>query len=452
MTSIVLVAILASIAGLAVAMQTSTYDTWGAFLIAPVLILLTVPFATHAAKRERDPSVGRFLMLASVVKLLVGTGARYFMIYGLYGGNGDSEAYHKAGLTLADQLRHLDYTDLGKISSTRSIEVLTGQIYGFLGPTKLGAFLVFSWISLIGLYFFYFAFQEAFPHRPTRLCRWLLFLLPSNLFWPSSIGKDAVMVFALGLATLGVAKVLRGHMVGLVHFAIGAWSAAIVRAHLTLLLALALACAAACHGVQVARLKRQALSSSRYLLMVAAVVVSIILVVPAVESRFGLETLDASSADVVLNETVGQTEQGGSSFHAPNPRSPLGYGVAVVTVLFRPFVFEADDVATLISALEGLLLLALCLLYLRAVGRTVARSLTVPFLTFVLAYILCFCFAFGAVGNFGILCRQRSQLWPFVVILLAAGTTPVPRRDRDGAARLPVGQLRTARTTPITRA
>jgi hypothetical protein len=446
-TTIVLGVVLAAIAGLAVAMQTSTYETWAAFWVAPLLVLLTVPFATRAARRERDVGVARFLMLASVVKIVFGTLARYFMIYGLYDGSGDSEAYSKAGTLVANQLRHLDFTNLGKISSTRSIEVFTGQVYAFIGPTKLGAFFVFSWLSLLGLYFFYFAFQEAFPGQSTRLCRWLLFLLPSNLFWPSSIGKDAAMVFALGLATYGVAKLLNGRMVGLVWFGLGAWAAAIVRAHLTLILAFALAAAAVCHAVQLARLRRHALSSTRYLAVVGAVILSVLLVVPAVESRFGLEKFDPAAANEVLTQTTGQTEQGGSSFHAPNPRSPVGYAESVVTVLFRPFIFEASDIATLISALESLLLLGLCVFFARGLGRTLKRALTVPFLTFVLAYVLLFCFAFGAVGNFGILCRQRSQLWPFVIILLAAGRGPVRVRRRETAP--PPPEIRQPRAAPM---
>ena len=46
-----LVAIIFTLVGLAVAMQTATYDVWGAFLVAPVLLLLTVPIATRAARR-----------------------------------------------------------------------------------------------------------------------------------------------------------------------------------------------------------------------------------------------------------------------------------------------------------------------------------------------------------------------------------------------------------------
>ena len=36
----------------------------------------------------------------------------------------------------------------------------------------------------------------------------MLFLLPSLLFWTSDVSKEAVMMLALGVATLGAARVL----------------------------------------------------------------------------------------------------------------------------------------------------------------------------------------------------------------------------------------------------
>jgi hypothetical protein len=50
-----------------------------------------------------------------------------------------------------------------------------------------------------------------------------------------------------------------------------------------------------------------------------------------------------------------------------------------------------------------------------------------------IVYILMFIFALGSTGNFGILSRQRSQVMPFVFVLLsvpAVVSKPTPQRQR----------------------
>ena len=44
-----------------------------------------------------------------------------------------------------------------------------------------------------------------------------------------------------------------------------------------------------------------------------------------------------------------------------------------------------------------------------------------------------FIFAFASIGNFGILVRQRVQLYPFLLVLVA-----IPAATRAVAARAPV--------------
>ena len=55
-----------------------------------------------------------------------------------------------------------------------------------------------------------------------------------------------------------------------------------------------------------------------------------------------------------------------------------------------------------------------------------------PYVVFAVAYTPLFVLAFSAVGNFGLLTRQRTQLFPFVLVLLAL---PAVSRARDGLER-----------------
>ena len=61
--------------------------------------------------------------------------------------------------------------------------------------------------------------------------RYLFFFIPSLLFWPSGIGKEAWMMFGLGLAAYGVAKVLRVARGEASWLSTGLWLAGLVRPH-----------------------------------------------------------------------------------------------------------------------------------------------------------------------------------------------------------------------------
>ena len=54
-----------------------------------------------------------------------------------------------------------------------------------------------------------------------------------------------------------------------------------------------------------------------------------------------------------------------------------------------------------------------------------------PYVAFALAYTAMFVLAFSAIGNFGLLTRQRTQVLPFVLVLLAV---PAARRPVDDPA------------------
>ena len=57
-------------------------------------------------------------------------------------------------------------------------------------------------------------------------------------------------------------------------------------------------------------------------------------------------------------------------------------------------------------------------------------------MTYAIVYMLIFFFAFGTMGNFGILARQRSQVMPFVFVLLASLPGDPQDRSADRPKRL----------------
>ena len=437
---LVILALVGSLVGLAWSMESRSYDIWAAFWIGPALMLLSVLVANRAARREHDPALGRLILASAALKVTVGSLARYFVAFHVYGGSADAGRYHDAGRDLAPLFRNGNYANLGEISGTRFMEILTGQIYVFTGPTRLGGFMVYSWLAFVGLYFMYRAFRLAVPDGDHRRYRLLIFLFPSLLFWPSSIGKESWMVFCLGLISFGVARLLAGHLTGVIVGGIGLWGAAIVRPHVALVVLMGLVAAAPVRWLTRrgetdanSALGRAASKLALAIFLVAAFV----LVTGQAAKFFGLEKFDVESADEALALAQERTGQGGSEFGATPADTPLAFVTATVTVLFRPFPFEARNVQALASAAESGLLLVLFVLSARRLLRLPRSAQRRPYLLFSLIFVGGFIYAFSVIENFGILARQRVQMLPFFFALLAIAPRAQPSPPGGSGEALP---------------
>jgi hypothetical protein len=281
------------------------------------------------------------------------------------------------------------------------------------------------------------AFRVAFPNAPPYRAALLILFLPSMLFWPSSLGKDALMVGVVGLMALGAARFVTGRKPawGMAWIAISGLLMLQIRPHLLLISAVALAMS----QLAVA----QGSFSTRGLL---ARVLILLAVVPLLVSGIGrIDTMLGSGAgdDLLgsLDKTTERTAIGGSAFTPVAVRTPLDIPGATVTVLYRPFLFEARSAPVLISSLEGTLLLLLTLLsasWVWRLGPLVARN---PFAAFCGTYVLAFVIAFSNIANAGILSRQRTQLFPFLMIVVAAAyETRQIRRQELAHVELEQGQ------------
>jgi hypothetical protein len=416
-------------AGLLILMAVTDYDTWGAMFVAPVLIVVSLPILARQARREGDRWLFVLLVVALVVKL-GGAVARHYVAFDVYQGVADANSYDRIGTALAENFRAGDWnTDLPNLTGTHFIEFITGIIYTVMGPTLLGGFLFFSWLGFWGLFLFYRAFVIAVPEGRRRAYARLLFFLPSLVFWPSSIGKESWMMFSLGITAFGAAHIMTGRtMRGIGVAALGLWLAALARPHVAGLMAL---------GIAAGYLFRKPRDELRELapvvkgLAVALVgVVALVFLVKATAflKESGIDTDQGVTA--ALRDVSYTTSSGESSFAPSVLESPVRAPIAVLTVLFRPFVFEAHNMQALAAALEGTFLLGLSLLRFRW-GLAALRSLRrQPYVAFAAAYAALFIVAFSSFANFGLLARERVQLFPLYVLLLSI---PPPKKPLEDA-------------------
>lgn len=431
-----LAAVVLFTAGVFVLMGTTTFDTWGATLIVPVLLLVSLPILVRQANREGDRRVLWLLVFAFFLKM-AGAVVRHYVAFDVYGGVADASLYDEEGRKLAQDFWDGDFSPGfgadGRLTSIEFMEILTGIVYFVIGPSKLGGFLVYSWLGFWGLFFFYRAYTIAVPEGRRLTYGRLLFFLPSLLFWPSSIGKEAWMMFALGMAALGGAHILAGKASrGLPWVALGLWLAAFVRPHVAGLMAVGMA------GGYLFRRPREELGQLAPVIKgIGVVIVGIVALVAVVKADEFLQDQGIDTTGGVtstLYQVSAQTGRGGSSYAPSILESPARAPIAVVTVLFRPFVFEAHNTASMFAALENTFLLALSLARFRW-ALTALRSIRrQPYVAFAFLYSGLFVLAFSSFANFGLLARERVQLFPLFLVLLSI---PPPDKSKDTEDRMP---------------
>jgi hypothetical protein len=235
------------------------------------------------------------------------------------------------------------------------------------------------------------------------------------------------MVLALGAAALGAAQLFTGRFRGLLWLALGLWGASVVRPHMALIVGAGLAVATPLAVLRggAHRQRRQRGRLSSVMLLVALYLAGSTLIGVA-EQFFGLESLDTQTAQEQFHEVTRRSGESGSTFTGYSPNNPVGFILAGVTVLFRPFPFEVRNAQAILASLEGLVLLGLVVMSLRRLVRLPVELLRRPHVAFAVVYSFAFIYAFSSIVNFGILARQRSQLLPALFVVLCIPRSGLP--------------------------
>jgi hypothetical protein len=410
------------------------YDVIGAYVVFIGLLLISLPIVIAIGRRDPDPRILRVVKWALFLKLLGGV-FRYLVVSELYSGFGDSALYHRAGLQLSALFRDGVYhADIGPVIGTGFIDIVTGVVYTLIGPTKIGGFIFFSWLGFWGLLLFYRAFCIGIPNGDRFRYALLIFFMPSMIFWPSATGKDAWMMFALGLCAYGVARIHVRRWGGFIVLALGLLASVMARPHVAAIVMVALTAS------YLFRRSPQRQSPVGPVAKVIGIVVLVALtglVLRQAESYLNVDSLTNQETITELQDyTRKQTTTGFSKFETPEKGGASSLPLGIVTLLFRPFPWEATSGQSLFASLEGVLLIAL---FVR--GRRRLKSLFrvardhAP-VVFALVYAPIFIYAFSAVGNFAIVGRQRAQLYPFIFVLLALPAAARVKRRSTGPRSL----------------
>jgi hypothetical protein len=244
------------------------------------------------------------------------------------------------------------------------------------------------------------------------------------------------MLFSLGLTAFGIARLYVGKRGAYVVMSLGLLGLVMARPHIAVLVMVAVFA-----GFIVRRGRsNDALVRSGTKIVGVLVLVAVGTIVVANASTFlGVDSFNADTLNQTLDSTAKRTDEGDSAFVVADAQSPTGFPVAAVTVLFRPFPFEAHSVTGLVASAEGMILMIVCVASWRRVRTVPRRLLREPYLLMSAVFTLVFVFAFSSFGNFGVLTRERVQVFPFLLVLLCVRARP--RRGEtaiDNRVGLPV--------------
>lgn len=402
------------------------YNLINFVVIAAVLLCAGVVFAL----RGGQPFPPRLIILAIGLRV-VGSFVRYEVLMRAYNGVADSVVYYSRGLDFAERLRNLDLSVLGfaqwfgdgKWWGTQFVENISGLVLTLIGPTMRGEFLVFSMIGFAGLYLAARALLEMSP-RPVvaRYATWI-WLWPSLWFWPSSVGKEAIIIFATGLFFFGY--VGRAGRIRWGFYVAGTLLAFAIRPHYAAFLIMATGMA---HW-----LGSWKGSTPKQLSELAIVVLIAVLALYGMTALFGIERADFEGMQEFLIVRGQGTLTGGSNLGGL-PSGVSGAPKAFINIWMRPFPWEVHNLTSLVTTLELMALWVLIWRQRRSVLSTfkhwrnhhVWRFATIA----VIGYTLLIGYTFG---NLGIIARQRTPMFIFLFMILVAA--PYPVLARAGTAR-----------------
>lgn len=400
-----------------------------AVIVAAVVLLVGSRVAKHVAKVERDPKYVKILMWSLVLHLLCAP-AQIWVVDHFYNGIADYTGYVDRGASLAQNLRAGHFTFAGTringYTEDNVVYIASGVVQTIIGVNKLALFLFFTGVSFFGDVAFFRAFCVTFPEASHRRYAYLLLFLPSLLFWTADVSKETVMTFALGICAYGAARILMRARGGFLLFVLGGAIGLLLRPNEVVLLVAGLAVAIFFRGRDPRKKLRGIRRITTFLFVGAALALAAVLTEKLLKSSVSLsQTLQ----NIGHNNSAGSGAGYGSS-NVPYSSNPLLYPRDLYTVMFDPLPITAHGKSELLAGLENTVIVVIILMSIRQIRCFFRAALLRPYVLLCAIYSILFIYVFAALGNLGLIYRERTLLLPFLLVIFAIPVSPKgkPRR------------------------
>ncbi len=439
--------------------------------LGPFFLIIVYAIAWLLKSRLTNKLTGKYFIPALTIKLF---GVVFFsLVYQFYYGGGDTFAYHhdtgvffevlresplifikmlftQAGDYTSEALPYIYRTWLFKgdsewnfIKSMVPLSIVTYNSY-------LGMSFLLALYTFIGTWKIYQLFIQFHP-QTYKVLPWVIFTIPSCIFWSSGLLKDTICLGAIGYFAYYSIRLIyfRKEVVKCLFWIVS--SAIIIQSikyHilLTFLPGLTLWTLITFQK----NIANQLLKTLSVILAFTLIVGFIFLaggeVVKQIEQSsyfqevqfqmYGFQTdhgwrTEGHGGGDASTYTLGETDL--SSFFGMMQSVPA----AINVTLFRPYPWEVTKIVTLLSSVESMLFL-LGTLFVLFRGRffpVLVKTFSVPEVALCLSYALLLGFVVGFISfNFGVLTRFKTPLLPFymaaLVILYYRSKTEKPKKKR----------------------
>jgi len=358
----------------------------------------------------RNNPEAKLLWTALILKLLSAFAYLWvFVVY--YKGTSDSLGYYHSANQVTESIKRLEKPDLEFKFGSGFIAYLTGCIFLIIGTNLYAGFLIYSWLSFIGMYLFYKGFKIAFPYANHKLYLYLIFFFPSIVFWTSQIGKDSLMFFFLGLVAYSLASLfVRVRFRELLYLLIGLFSSLLTRPEIAVITAVAVL-----FSIISSRIGR---GISRIAISLILLVVCYFIFIQSM-SFMGIAEISYGSVKDKIQAESDVNYIGGSKFQNTPATSLKQLPINVLNSLIRPLPWEVRNYLAFIASLESVLMFVLLIRYLKSILSAIANLMNNRYIIFVVSYSFLVVIGLSTIANLGLLVRQRVQLLPFFFMLIS---------------------------------
>jgi hypothetical protein len=417
-------------------------------IVTPIVIIL-VYFVAYLVRPLVTDQINRTYFLPALTVKIIGALAVGF-IYQFYYDGGDTYNYHTHGSRhvweafVDSPVKGLKLLFANGINDGSTYKY-SSQIYFFTDPgsyaiirfasifdiitfsTYSATAVLFAAFSFVGMWLFFLTFYERYP----EIHRWLAFsafFIPSVVFWGSGLLKDTVTLGCLGMSTYSLYKMFIDHkptvklwlLLLLSLYAL--WS---IKLYILLTFL-----PAAIIWIFMSNLRYARSLVLKILLFPFVIGVSTLLgyyaTVRASEDsdKYSIDNIARTARTTAYDIRYWTGKDAGSGYSLGELDGSFGSMIALApqainVSLFRPYLWEVNNVLMLLSALESLLLLIFCLFVAIRSNVMIWKCLLQPDIVFALLFAIPFSFAVGvSTYNFGTLVRYKIPMMPFVIVAL----------------------------------
>ena len=352
-----------------------------------VLILLYVLYILKqfSVYTKINQKIGIFSLVMGLVHFII-TFASYGFILGSVA---DAKHYYSESISITDW--GLSYLSNG----TSFIVFLNYMLVQWLQLSFLGCFLVFSFISYLGCLKLFDVIIDLTDRKYN--VSYLLLLLIGTHFWTVSLGKDALMFYAMCCLCYNIYfDKPRSHYI-LPLMLIG-----FIRLHVLIFVLVG-------GGVSYVFTNKKIKTQTKFV-FAGLVLGALLFLIPFFLKEIAVTNI--SDIEGKLQSSMNANVEGGAGIDLKDSNLVVKW----FSYMFRPFVFEARNPMFLVSALENLVWLYIFFIIIRGLffEKIKTNYILWSYIGIILACTLPLAYT---LANFGISMRQKIMIFPFFLIL-----------------------------------